>query len=105
VAGLLVAVLSLKLTDDRAPSDASQTVPAAGPTGGGEQAIPRSVARLTLPGTTFLPVSVIRTPVRARLLSLLGLVMVIAISSVVLTVLVVGGGRLFGRALEAYFGG
>ena len=69
------------------------------------QAIPRSVARLALPGTTFLPVSVIRTPFRSRLLGVLGLLMVVAISSVVLTLIVVGGGRLFGRALEAYFGG
>ena len=44
-------------------------------------------------------------PFRSRLLGVLGLLMVVAISSVVLTLIVVGGGRLFGRALEAYFGG
>jgi hypothetical protein len=99
LAGVLVGFVTLKLTTPDGPEAGGSRAPAAG------EAVPRSVARLTMPGTTFLPVSVIRTPLRARLLGVLGLLLLVAVSSVVVTVIVIGGGRLFGRALEAYFGG
>ncbi|MEX0754422.1 MAG: hypothetical protein WD206_03355 [Actinomycetota bacterium] len=100
IAGALVYVLALKVTGTDVPR-----APVAGGTEADPGAVPRTVRLSAIPGTTFLPVSVIRTPLRARLLGLLGLLLLVAISAIVLMLVVVGGGRLFGWALESYFGG
>ena len=77
VAGALVYVLALKVTGADGPRG-----PVARRTGSDPGAVPRTVQLSAIPGTTFLPVSVIRTPLRARLLGLLGLLLLIAISGV-----------------------
>lgn len=108
VSGVLVYVLSLRVTEDGGPERASaegwSARRARRPAGGQGQRVPRSLQQATIPGTTFLPVSTIRTPMRARLFGILGLVLVVAISALVLTLIVVAGGRVFGDALKSYFG-
>jgi len=107
VSGVLVYVLSLRVTAGEAapgrssgfrwPSRRTRPAVAQG------QGVPRSL-QLTMPGMTYLPISTVRTPMRSRLVGILGLLLVVAISAVVLTLIVVVGGRIFGDALEHYFG-
>ncbi|MEX2275936.1 MAG: hypothetical protein WEA10_10295 [Actinomycetota bacterium] len=108
VAGALVYVLSLRVTEDGPSSRSAQGArwpsrKATQATAASAQPLPRSL-QLTIPGITYLPVSTIRTPARARLFGILGLLLVVAITAVVLTLIVVVGGRIFGDALESYFG-